>query len=106
MKWFADNSELNGIKETQIPDILMFGGIAVPANIEHELRSRIEDIKGRYAHIRKFPTPDLIKLLTAILFNQRPNILAILHPDSKLHLNFSLHCHPTRKVDEVVCPPS
>lgn len=52
MKWFADNSELNGIKEAEIPDILMFGGIAVPANIEHELRLRIEDIKGRYAHPR------------------------------------------------------
>lgn len=52
MKWFADNSELNGIKEAAIPDILMFGGIAVPANIEHELRSRIEDIKGQYAHPR------------------------------------------------------
>lgn len=52
MKWFADNSELNGIKEAEIPDILLFGGIAVPAKIEHELRSRIEDIKGHYAHPR------------------------------------------------------
>lgn len=52
MKWFADNSELNGIKEAEIPDILMFGGIAVPANIEHDLRSEIEGIKARYAHPR------------------------------------------------------
>lgn len=52
MKWFADNSELNGIKEADIPDILMFGGIAVPANIESELRIRIEEIKARYAHPR------------------------------------------------------
>ena len=52
MKWFADNSELNGIKEAEIPDILMFGGIAVPANIEHELRIRIEGIKERFAHPR------------------------------------------------------
>lgn len=52
MKWFADNSELNGIKEAEIPDILIFGGIVVPANIEHEFRLRIEGIKGRYAHPR------------------------------------------------------
>lgn len=52
MKWFADNSELNGIKEAEIPDILMFGGIAVPAGIEHELRGRIESIKKKYAHPR------------------------------------------------------
>lgn len=52
MKWFADNSELNGIKDAEIPDILMFGGIAVPANIEHELRSTIEAIKGKYANPR------------------------------------------------------
>lgn len=52
LKWFADNSELNGIKEAAIPDILLFGGIAVPSNIEYELRSRIEGIKAHYAHPR------------------------------------------------------
>lgn len=52
MKWFADNSELNGIKEAEIPDILMFGGIAVPAGVEHELRGTVEAIKGKYAHPR------------------------------------------------------
>lgn len=52
MKWFADNSELNGIKDAAIPDILLLGGIAVPASIEHDLRSRIEAIKAHYAHPR------------------------------------------------------
>ena len=52
MKWFADNSELNGIKEADIPDILLFGGIAVPSNIEQQLRSQIEGVKARYAHPR------------------------------------------------------
>jgi Protein of unknown function (DUF3800) len=52
LKWFADNSELNGIKDAEIPDILIFGGIVVPARIEHELRLRIESIKGKYAHPR------------------------------------------------------
>lgn len=52
MKWFADNSELNGIKEAEIPDILIFGGVAVPAEIEHELRAGIEEVKAHYAHPR------------------------------------------------------
>lgn len=52
MKWFADNSELTGIKESEIPDILMFGGIAVPGVIEHELRSKVEGVKSKYAHPR------------------------------------------------------
>jgi hypothetical protein len=52
VKWFADNSELNGIKDAEIPDILMFGGIAVPAGLEHELRSKIEGIKQQYGHPR------------------------------------------------------
>jgi hypothetical protein len=28
IRWFGANSELNGILENNIPDILMFGGIA------------------------------------------------------------------------------
>lgn len=52
MKWFADNSELNGIKEADIPDILIFGGMAVPVASEKSLRSRVEEIKAQYAHPR------------------------------------------------------
>ena len=69
MKWFADNSELNGIKEAEIPDILLMGGIAVPASIEHDLRSKIESIKGQYADPRapiKWNMRDLNSLYTSI----------------------------------------
>ena len=52
MKWFADNSELNGIKEAEIPDILLFGGIAVPAAVEKTLRDQIEEVKSKHAHPR------------------------------------------------------
>lgn len=48
MRWFADNSELNGIKESKIPDILLFGGIAVSPENERPLRDRIELAKSRF----------------------------------------------------------
>lgn len=81
MKWFADNSELNGIKEAAIPDILMFGGIAVPANIEHELRSRIQDIKARYAYARA-PIKWNMKDLKAIYKKQGQEEMQIRLQDS------------------------
>jgi len=52
LKWFADNSELNGIKDADIPDILIFGGIAVTSNTESHLQVEIERIKARYASSR------------------------------------------------------
>ena len=45
MKWYADNSELNGIKYAEIPDILLFGGVIVGADAEAYLQSEIEKIK-------------------------------------------------------------
>ena len=50
MKWYADNSELNGIKEAEIPDILLFGGVIVGADAEAYLQSEIEKIKKRHGH--------------------------------------------------------
>jgi len=29
MRWYGDNSELNGIWKAEIPDVLLFGGIAI-----------------------------------------------------------------------------
>lgn len=52
MRWYADNSELNGIRETEIPDILLFGGIAVAPHAEAPLRQAIEAVKGKYGHPR------------------------------------------------------
>lgn len=50
MKWYADNSDLNGIKEAEIPDILLFGGVIVGADAEAYLQSEIEKIKKRHGH--------------------------------------------------------
>ncbi|WXG52740.1 MAG: hypothetical protein RNU03_18665 [Candidatus Sedimenticola sp. (ex Thyasira tokunagai)] len=52
MRWYADNSELNGLRGTTIPDILLFGGVAVPPDQEAGLRDAIESVKAKYAHKR------------------------------------------------------
>jgi len=65
MRWFADNSELNGIRGSQIPDMLLFGGVAVPPEVENELRNTIESVKAKYGHARapvKWNFKDLKKL--------------------------------------------
>jgi hypothetical protein len=49
MKWFADNSELNGIKGAEIPDILLFGGLIASPETEKSLRESVEAIKRRHA---------------------------------------------------------
>lgn len=45
MRWYADNSELYGIKETQIPDTHLFGGFTIEIEEENNLRHKIEQIK-------------------------------------------------------------
>ena len=52
MRWYADNSELNGIKGASIPDILLFGGIAVPPESDTPLRDAVERVKSKYGHAR------------------------------------------------------
>ncbi|OQW77992.1 MAG: hypothetical protein BVN35_04425 [Proteobacteria bacterium ST_bin11] len=52
MRWYADNSELNGIRGATIPDILMFGGIAVSQSEEKEIRNAIEGVKNKYGFKR------------------------------------------------------
>lgn len=52
MRWYADNSELHGIRDTDIPDILLFGGIAVPARVERALQRALEDVKGQFGEAR------------------------------------------------------
>lgn len=52
MRWYADNSELNGIREAEIPDILLFGGIAVSPESEPKLRGAIEAVKEKYGDPR------------------------------------------------------
>lgn len=52
MRWYADNSELNGIKEAEIPDILLFGGVIIGRDAEARLRSKVEKVKERYGQLR------------------------------------------------------
>lgn len=52
MRWYADNSELNGIRGSTIPDILMFGGIAINPRDEQPLRQAIEAVKSKKGHKR------------------------------------------------------
>jgi len=48
MKWYADNSELNGDKESEITDIFLFGGIVVHESMEKSLQLAVEEIKKEY----------------------------------------------------------
>lgn len=52
MRWYADNSELNGIKGASMPNILLFGGVAVPPESDIPLRETIEKIKAKYGYLR------------------------------------------------------
>jgi len=65
MRWYADNSELNGIRGADIPDILLFGGIAIAPEYEPVLRKKIECVKAEYGHKRapiKWNFKDLRKI--------------------------------------------
>ena len=53
--YYADNSELNGIKGAEIPDILLFGGIVVDQSTEPELRASVENIKEKYSGYTRIP---------------------------------------------------
>lgn len=52
MKWYADDSELNGAKGAAIPDILLFGGIIISAEAERELSAKVDNIKALYGKKR------------------------------------------------------
>lgn len=70
MKWYADNSELNGIKDAEIPDILLFGGIIIGADAEANLQSKVERIKKRHGHPRA-PVKWNMKDLKELYKNQK-----------------------------------
>jgi hypothetical protein len=52
LRWYADNSELSGIREAEIPDILLFGGVIISPEAEAALQSEVEKIKKRHGHPR------------------------------------------------------
>lgn len=49
LRWYADNSELNGVKGAEIPDILLFGGLMLSPETEKSLRQQIEEMKKHYS---------------------------------------------------------
>jgi hypothetical protein len=55
VRWYGDNSELKGIWEAELPDILLFGGIIISEAARNELCSIIEDIKSSYKTEADFP---------------------------------------------------
>jgi hypothetical protein len=52
VKWYADNSDLKGIKDADLNDIFLIGGIAIDARSESGLRSGIERVKGATGYAR------------------------------------------------------
>lgn len=55
IRWYADNSELRGIWDAPIPDILFFGGIAVDDKNRRDLCSIMQRIKSSYRAEANFP---------------------------------------------------
>lgn len=55
MQWYGDNSELNGIWSAELPDILLFGGIAIRKSSIPALKQVINCVKKRYAQDTHFP---------------------------------------------------
>jgi hypothetical protein len=55
MRWYADNSELNGIWNAKIPDVLMFGGIAIEDSSARKLIRKIRAVKKQYSEFGAFP---------------------------------------------------
>jgi hypothetical protein len=55
MKWFADNSELHGTKDSVIPDILIFGGLIIEPTQETSLKKSVEQIKKKYCGYDRAP---------------------------------------------------
>lgn len=52
MRWYADDSDLRTIKDVHVPNIVMFGGIAVARVNEKPLRDAIEKAKSQFANKR------------------------------------------------------
>ena len=55
MKWFADNSELHGTKDSVIPDILIFGGLIIGPAEEAALKTSVEQIKKKHCGYERAP---------------------------------------------------
>lgn len=52
MRWYADDSDIRTIKDLRVPNLIMFGGIAVSSDNERPLRDAIEKAKSKFVHKR------------------------------------------------------
>lgn len=52
MRWYADDSDLRTIQDLNFPNIVLFGGFAVPYEQESDLRNAIEQVKEKYGSRR------------------------------------------------------
>lgn len=46
MRWYADDSDLKTIRDLNFPNVVLFGGFAIPYTQEAALRTAIEDVKA------------------------------------------------------------
>lgn len=75
MKWYADNSELSGIKGAEIPDILLFGGLIVSPETENYVKAEVEKIKRRYSGHARAPVKWNLKDLRELYKTQAKELL-------------------------------
>jgi len=52
VRWYADDSDIRTIKDLRVPNLILFGGIAVSSENERLLRSAIEEAKSKFGHKR------------------------------------------------------
>jgi len=55
IRWYADNSELQGIWDAAIPDILLYGGICFENDTQKRLREIMRAVKSEYNEDADFP---------------------------------------------------
>ncbi len=52
MRWYADDSDIRTIKDLRVPNLILFGGVAVSSANEFRLRNAIEGAKREFGHKR------------------------------------------------------
>ena len=96
MQWYGDNSELNGIWDAELPDILIFGGIAVRKPAIPELKRTISTVKKKYSE--RQPSEVLLELYAPVHRDQ--GIVLVPHTSEQLAVRDS---RPAPADDRVNC---
>jgi hypothetical protein len=55
MLWYGDNAELHGARGADIQDTMLFGGVAVPAAADFDLRKALEAVKRESLGAARYP---------------------------------------------------